>query len=320
MRLADVPAGSLALFNEETREISPAVHQGLSAEFQKNLTVKTVPGGFTEKAFATGEMICIEEIPYESSFRKNEPLILREGIHSMVCIPLMVKKKPVGILYLDDFVPRVFDREKLKLLSVFISFAAVAIENAKLHERTKLLAITDCLTGLNNYRHFKDMFRQEIDRAERYGKPVSLLMMDVDNFKMFNDSYGHSIGDQVLVKVAGIIRDTVRKVDHAFRYGGEEFAVILPDTGLKSACMLAERLRIKIEEEADRALEPTVQHGVTVSIGVAAFPNDGGDIDELFKAVDALMYQAKLLGKNQVVFNGCDGEGNPCRFSPEMAL
>jgi len=309
MRFAGTPAGSVVLLDEEKNEICLVAHEGLSSEFVKNERSKIVPGGFTEQALRAREIICIGEIPYEPLYRDANPLMLREGIKSLICIPLILKRKTIGILYLDDFVPRVFDREKLKLLSVFVSFAAVAIENAKLHNSTKMLAITDCLTGLRNYRYFVQIFKQEIDRAERYNKPLSIIMMDVDDFKAFNDNFGHFIGDQVLVKVGEIINATMRKVDFAFRYGGEEFAILLPETHLEKACLLAERLRGKIEQETIGAIDELNSQGITVSIGVAAYPEDGSTMEELFKQVDGLMYKAKKLGKNRVYSgNGDTGE------------
>jgi len=306
MRFAETPAGSVVLLDEKKNEVCLVAHEGLSMEFVKNERSRIVPGGFTEQALRAREMICIGEIPYEPLYRDTNPLMLREGIKSLICIPLILNNRTIGILYLDDFVPRVFDKEKLKLLSVFVSFAAVAIENAKLHNSTKMLAITDCLTGLHNYRYFVQKFKQEIDRAERYKKPLSIIMMDVDNFKAFNDTYGHFIGDQVLVKVGEIINASLRKVDFAFRYGGEEFAILLPETDLENACMLAERLRGKIEQETIGAFDVVDSQNVTVSIGVAAYPKDGSTMDELFKQVDGLMYKAKKLGKNRVYSGNSD--------------
>jgi diguanylate cyclase (GGDEF)-like protein len=300
MRFAETPAGSVVLLDEEKNEVCLVAHEGLSSEFVSNERSKIVPGGFTEQALRAREMICIGDIPYEQIYRVTNSLMLREGIKSLICIPLILNQSIIGILYLYDFVPRVFDKEKLKLLSVFVSFAAVAIENAKLHNSTKMLAITDFLTGLYNYRYFVQKFNQEIDRAERYKKPLSIVMMDVDDFKAFNDTFGHSIGDQVLVKVGEIINATLRKVDFAFRYGGEEFAILLPETDVENACLLAERLRGKIEQETIGAFGVVNSQSVTVSIGVASYPDDGTTMDEVFKQVDELMYKAKKLGKNRV--------------------
>lgn len=300
MRFAETPAGSVALLDEERSEICLVAHEGLSADFVKSERCKIVPGGFTEQALEKCEMILIEEIPYEPLFKAKNPMMLKEGIQSIICTPIILKEKAVGILYLDDFVQRSYDRDRLKLLSVFTSFAAVAIENAKLHNSTRLLAITDCLTGLYNFRYFMQVFKQEINRAERYVKPLSILMMDVDNFKKFNDEHGHSNGDRVLLKVGEIIRNSLRKVDFAFRYGGEEFAILLPETDLESACLLGERLRRAIEEETIGAFSAVTSRGITVSIGVAAYPRDGATLDLLFKHVDEQLYRAKTLGKNRL--------------------
>jgi diguanylate cyclase (GGDEF)-like protein len=137
-------------------------------------------------------------------------------------------------------------------------------------------------------------------RAARYGKPLSLVMLDIDDFKKFNDTHGHPAGDKVLVTVAEILRDTLRECDLAFRYGGEEFVAILPETGVEEALVAAERVRANIEYGSTRGLHGVTETGVTVSVGVAAYPRDGRDGDGLLKAVDALLYKAKGQGKNTV--------------------
>ena len=142
--------------------------------------------------------------------------------------------------------PGTFDREKMKLLSVFASFAAMAIFNATLHNRTKIMAITDALTGLHNHRYFQEIMELELNRAKRYGKPLAMLMIDVDDFKKYNDTYGHAAGDRILAIIGKVIAKSLRKVDFAFRYGGEEFILLLPEAEAGSALNAAERLREKI--------------------------------------------------------------------------
>ena len=136
----------------------------------------------------------------------------------------------------------------------------------------------------------------------RYEKPLSLIMIDVDDFKKFNDAHGHACGDKILVTIGAIIARTLRRVDLAFRYGGEEFIVLLPEARPESALQVAERLRERIENETADALRHTVPQGVTVSAGVVTFPDNGSTRDELFNTVDRLLYRAKEQGKNQVFF------------------
>ncbi len=298
MRFAETPAGSVAVYDDRKQELTLHVHSGLTSEFVKHERWDVTPGGLTERVLRAGEIFYVEDT-YATDFFTNR-VAVKEGIRSLICIPLLVHERIVGILYLDDFRPRQFDREKLRLLSVLASFAAMAISNAKLHNRTKLMAITDVLTGLHNHRYFKQVFAQEVGRAKRYQKSLSIILMDVDDFKKYNDSHGHSAGDEVLRTIGDIILKTIRSVDYGFRYGGEEFAVLLPETKLSSALQVAERLRQRIEKETALALTGPRSRGVTVSVGVAAFPDNGARPKDLFNTVDGLLYKAKEFGKNMI--------------------
>lgn len=166
-------------------------------------------------------------------------------------------------------------------------------------------AITDGLTGLFNHRHFYSRLEFEVNRATRANSPVSVLILDVDNFKRYNDRYGHPRGDEVLRKCAAAIRDTVRGVDIAARYGGEEFAVILTETDKKGAMVVAENIRRAIEEQRFRDEEGDTTHNVTVSIGVSSYPADTMEIKDLIKKADDALYTAKKEGKNRVCAHVC---------------
>jgi diguanylate cyclase (GGDEF)-like protein len=298
MGFAETPAGSVALYYDARRELSLHAHSGLTADFVKKERWEVNPGGLTEQVLKAGEIFFIEDTEKTPFF--NNPIALNEGIRSLVCVPLVFQTRIMGLLYLDDFVPRRFDRDKLNLLSILASFAAMAIHNATLHKRTKLMAITDSLTGLYNHRYFKQFFKQEMARAKRYHKPFSVIMMDVDEFKSFNDSFGHATGDLLLSHMGALILQTVRGVDVAFRYGGEEFIVLLPETRLEKAILAAERLRESVQQGTAKKLAGSATRGVTVSIGVASYPENADKMDELFHIVDSLLYRAKRCGKNKV--------------------
>lgn len=166
-------------------------------------------------------------------------------------------------------------------------------------------AITDGLTGLFNHRHFYSRLEFEVNRATRANSPVSVLILDVDNFKRYNDRYGHPKGDEVLRKCAAAIRDTVRGVDIAARYGGEEFAVILMETDKKGAMVVAENIRRAIEEQRFRDEEGDTTHNVTVSIGVSSYPADTMEMKDIIKKADDALYTAKKEGKNRVCAHVC---------------
>jgi len=298
MDLMQMPAGSIALYDDSLSQMTLHAHAGMSATFTEKSRWRVKLGGLTHRILAEGRIFAVEDTAVTDFF--NNPIALAEGIRSLVAVPLKIKDKIVGILYVDDFVARGFAEDRLRLLPILASFAAMSIENARLHEKMSRLACTDGLTGLYNHRQFKEMIKDELVRATRYHKPLSLVMFDIDDFKQFNDTYGHPNGDKVLVAVAEILQATLREYDLAFRYGGEEFIVILPETGFEMALAAAERARRSIEDDSARYLQGITARGVTVSVGVATYPRDARDADGLLKTVDDLLYRAKALGKNQI--------------------
>ncbi len=198
-----------------------------------------------------------------------------------------------------------FDGEAEQLAHWLAAQASIAIENERLHRTVKRQAITDELTQLSNRRRFTETLAVEVRRAERFGDPLSLVLADLDDFKQINDRYGHQAGDEVLRRFADVLRENVRDFDLPVRYGGEEFAVLLPETGLDGAEQLAHRLqtallRLRLPEiGGDRP-------PVTASFGVAAFPA-ARNAEQLLSAADGALYRAKAAGKNRVVSTGEDG-------------
>jgi len=222
--------------------------------------------------------------------------------------------------------------EEVALASALGEQAAVAIENARLYRRVQAQALTDGLTGLYNHRYFYERLDQEIARARRYGTPVSLLMIDLDDFKAFNDRHGHPAGDAVLRAMAAVLHDELRhNLDIAARYGGEEFAVILPNTPMASACeaqlqmdlagklragsgeapppeaghvdgadAVAERIRRRVAAMIFEAGDGKPLSRLTVSIGVAVFPHRTDSPEDLVANADAALYKAKRGGKDRV--------------------
>jgi diguanylate cyclase (GGDEF)-like protein len=193
-----------------------------------------------------------------------------------------------------------FTREEEELLEYLAGQAVVSIENASLHETVERQAVTDALTGLANLRAFTSILDRELERSRRFDTPLGLVMLDLDDFKQVNDSYGHQQGDEVLAQVAGVLRTLSRHLDAPARYGGEELAMVLPQTDAEGAMLLAERMR-----EAVEGLQvPRVRGGgslsVTASFGVASVPDTAADRDSLIAAADAALYQAKRAGKNRV--------------------
>jgi diguanylate cyclase (GGDEF)-like protein len=219
-----------------------------------------------------------------------------------IIVPLNVRGKVTGVLSVDRLHGRTFDEIELEPAKLFANMAAIAIQNARSYEDMERQAISDGLTGIHNYRHFRDTLQSTVSRAERYDETFCLLMMDLDHFKTVNDTIGHQAGDEVLRSVADVLRSCSRESDYQARYGGEEFVMLLPQTGLGEASTLAERVRSQVAE-IDVG-HPGIH--VTMSIGVASFPASASDSDGVLAAADAALLRAKARGRDRVCLAGED--------------
>jgi diguanylate cyclase (GGDEF)-like protein len=197
---------------------------------------------------------------------------------------------------------RPFSPDEQDLFAYLANQAAISIENVDLHRTVQRQAVTDELTGLFNHRRFQEVMTAEVERSRRFGQDLGLIMLDIDDFKQVNDDYGHLQGDLVLREVARVLRESSREIDEPARYGGEEMAVALPQTGLEGAFEFAERVRRRIEELELPLLDGSGTLRVTASLGAAALPRAGDlDKDTLVAAADAALYRAKRAGKNRTV-------------------
>ncbi len=224
------------------------------------------------------------------------------GYGSVVIVPLIYRGNVLGsisVVNRDDQPD--FSNRDIGILETIANQAAIAIENARLFEEIQWLATTDELTGIHNRRHFFELGRLEIERARRYGHSLSAIMLDIDNFKKVNDTFGHSVGDQVLRELAQVCLSGIREFDILGRYGGEEFAVVLPETQLSEACITAERLRQLIKENAFNTTAGDLS--VTISLGVAEFSDEITDLATLLDLADSALYVAKQAGRNCVKFS-----------------
>lgn len=208
----------------------------------------------------------------------------------------------------DDFITKPFN--KLELLVRVKSLLRIKYLNDALNEKVwelqrakeelRKLAITDGLTTLYNYRYFKEQLLQELNRARRHKLHVSLVMLDIDHFKQYNDTHGHPAGDLVLKGIAGLLKDNVRNIDLAVRYGGEEFALVLIESPKTSASIVAEKIRKLVESYPFEHQETQPKGKITISTGVATFPEDGEDLKGLVSAADQRLYRAKQAGRNVI--------------------
>lgn len=192
-----------------------------------------------------------------------------------------------------------FDNADIQIFSIFVNIISISISNSQMYEDVKQMSFTDAMTNLNNYRYFENRLVEEINRCRRNKTAVSLIMLDIDEFKNYNDELGHQAGDEALRTVGWILKNTVRDGDIVNRYGGEEFAIILPGMEKELISILAERIRIKIEEYP--FYKEHVQPGgsLTVSLGGATFPTDADDFDSLVHRADEALYHSKRAGRNR---------------------
>ncbi|MFH1259009.1 MAG: diguanylate cyclase [Elusimicrobiota bacterium] len=210
-------------------------------------------------------------------------------------VPFIEKEVLKGLLVLGPKLSnKPFTEDDLEFLSTLANLGGLSLENAQLYT----MAITDGLTNLYVQRYFTLRLDDEIRRAKRYQHKTSLLMIDIDHFKLVNDTYGHLAGNKVLVEIADVLKKTTRGIDLLSRYGGEEFAVLMPETDRDSAMILAERLRKKTEETIVKVKEGNIK--VTISLGLATFPENAGTSFDLIDHADTMLYQAKEGGRNRV--------------------
>jgi len=242
------------------------------------------------------------EITTEEAKKKVDPEILKTlNTNYFVTVPLKAKDKVLGAILVDNvFNKKPITKSDVRMLTMFANHAGLAIENSRLFEETAYLSNTDWLTKLWNYGRFQHMLSVEFEKTKMNDSSLSLAMIDVDNFKHYNDTLGHMKGDEALKRIAEILNVKSRKGDLVARYGGEEFAIIMPMTSKENSRLFADRLRNEVENYYTHdPLAVSVNH-LTVSVGIAAFPEDAKTKDELISRADLALYEAKHTGKNRV--------------------
>ncbi len=233
-------------------------------------------------------------------YRFSPSEVNNPSIRSLLIFPVLDDEQRCRGLYsVESDQPNRFTNEIEQVLTTLMENASVAFIRAILYQRMERFATTDGLTGLNNHRHFQEQLAQEMERSKRYRRPLALLLMDIDHFKNFNDTYGHPVGDLVLKEISSCIQRSVRRNDIPARYGGEEFVVIIPETDEKGALITAERIRSTIEQHTIISLDRQLK--VTVSIGCSAFPENAPSQQVLIDTADKALYAAKKSGRNRVI-------------------
>jgi diguanylate cyclase (GGDEF)-like protein len=237
------------------------------------------------------------------SHPETDLLLAEVGAQSLLAVPLFVDSRVLGVLQLFGAAPNSFTEEDAQFLWMMSLSADKLFQQEHANEALIELAFTDFLTGLKTRRYFDEQLDREIKRAERNGSPLSLVLIDVDHFKLVNDTYGHQTGDVILREIASRLMKGRREIDTVARYGGEEFIIILPDTNMTGAEHVAQRLRKDIESTGFAVGSSSQSAQLTISLGVATFPQDAQSKSDLLEAADAALYAAKDDGRNRVILH-----------------
>ncbi len=282
-------------------------------ETTDKLVARTVSGAGTEglqdRSFALGEglagRVYQNRTPEAQSGRGDLPWPdVPSHVRSVVALPLVSSERTLGVLLLYSQTAEAFTDRQTAYFTAVAKQLAIALENAQLFIKTRELGYRDPLTGLFNRRYFEEALEREVRRGIRYNLPVSLLIADIDHFKMYNDAQGHHQGDDVLKEVTARLTENTRQVDVVARFGGEEFVVILPMTTKTHARLVAEKLRRSVEETKIPGEEMLPGGRLTISLGLAAYPEDASHPTGLIQAADAALYTAKRKGRNRTEMLG----------------
>jgi len=290
-KLLNMPAGSLAICDDSGEEMILVATKGFSDNFNVQGRWKIRKGGLTNLLLNQATPVFFADIMDSPD---PNPLLISEGVKSVLAAPLFIQRSLVGILYLNDFKRKDIRTEDISLFSLLTTYAALTVARVKSIEKLWHQSKHDGLTGLLNHRSLMEQIEKEEQRAARHNGNFSIIMIDVDDFKSYNDEFGHLEGNKVLKIVSKLLMKTARLSDTVGRFGGEEFLILVPELDKNQVKPFAERL-VTIMAEYDFP-----NRHITISAGVACYSEDGDSVSKLIKHADDKLYQAKAEGKNRV--------------------
>ncbi|MDF1555417.1 MAG: sensor domain-containing diguanylate cyclase [Deferrisomatales bacterium] len=291
---------SLLMLDEDTDELTFEIAVSPAADQLKGIRLRKGEG-IAGWVALHGEPLLIPDVAADPRFSPQVDEAVAFTTSSIVCVPLKSKNRVLGVVELvNSMGEKLFSEADLKILSTIADYAAIAIENARYFETAHELVISDDLTGLFNARHLLEFLDYELDRAKRYGTCLSMVFLDLDRFKQVNDTHGHLVGSRLLVEVGQIIKKHIRKADIAARYGGDEFVIVLPNTGKEGATTMAQNLRDLMREHYFLASEG-YRIRLTASFGVACYPDDAQSKLTLIRQADQAMYRVKEGNRDGVL-------------------
>lgn len=299
---------TLFLYDKDKRQLNLLCHnhpanfdyfphlEDLKSKNHFSLPLSSSP--IMETAILSGQYVLEQDFFTSSYYRGTKNLLFKKDF--FISIPLMIEKEMLGVLNLNDGEANSFNVSDLDFILNLTEFISMSISNAVLYEQTKILAVTDGLTGITNRTSLDRGLWSEFERSTRYNVPLSIILIDVDYFKGVNDNYGHQKGDEILMAVASLMKKVCRTNDIAARYGGEEFLMILPQSKSEGAFKIAERMRKEMMKISFTGNES--KFSVTVSCGVAELDTDFmKNTDQLIEVADQALYEAKNSGRNKTV-------------------
>src|SRR5438270_6286519 len=289
---------SLLMVDEEHQELYFAIAVGDAAEALKNVRLKVGEGiaGWVAKH---GEQVIVPDVLNDPRFAKRIDEMTKWETRSIICVPLRSKHRVLGVIQLVNVDMKGFGDQEMFFLQSLCDYAAIAIDNARAVEKIQELTITDDCTGLYNARHLYKVLETEVYRSSRFGYEFTVLFIDLDHFKQVNDTYGHLIGSKLLIEIGYLIKAQLRLIDFAFRYGGDEFVILLPQTDKHSALVVAKRLR-DIIRSSPFPMDNNLMLDVKASMGVASYPEDAKSAHEIIRQADEMMYMVKNSTRDNI--------------------
>jgi diguanylate cyclase (GGDEF)-like protein len=289
---------SLLMVDEATDELYFAIAVGPAADSLKSLRLKMGEGiaGWVAKH---GESLIVPDVYKEPRFAKRIDEMTKWQTKSVICVPLRAKHRSLGVIQLINCPMETFGDNELFFLNALCDYAAIAIDNARAVERIQELTITDDCTGLYNARHLYKTLEAEVYRSARFGHEFSVIFIDLDHFKSVNDTHGHLVGSKLLAEVGYVIKSHLRLIDYAFRYGGDEFVILLPQTSKEAALIVARRL-LEVMRLSEYMATEGLKLNVRCSMGLATYPEDAKSAHEIIRQADEMMYSVKNTTRDNI--------------------
>jgi diguanylate cyclase (GGDEF)-like protein len=288
---------SLLMVDEEKEELYFAIAVGSAAEVLSKARLK-VGEGIAGWVARHGQPLIVPDVAADQRFSSRLDEITRLQTHSVICVPLRSKHRVLGVIQLINADVSLSEQEMF-FLQALCDYAAIAIENARSVEKIQELTITDDCTGLFNARHLYKTLETEVYRSARFGYQFSVIFIDLDHFKAVNDTHGHLVGSRLLAEIGYLIKAQLRLIDFAFRYGGDEFVVLLPQTGKDQAVVVARRLQESLRN-GNFCAEQGLNLPVRASMGLATFPHDAQTPHDIIRQADEMMYVVKNTTRDNI--------------------